>query len=78
VLASCASGNATLTGWIPASGYGVDGFVQGPARSAWVKFKANGSEITVTVMCVSGKPHFTTSADDRGGGHGGGGGSSGR
>ncbi len=81
VLASCASGNATLTRWIPATGYGVDGFVQGPARAAWVKFKADGSEITVTVTCVSGKPHFDASADDRGGGHGGdgghGGGSSG-
>jgi hypothetical protein len=76
-LASCASGNATLTRWIPAPGYGVDGFVQGPARTAWVKFKADGSEITVTVTCLAGKPHFTTSADDRGGGHGGGGGSNG-
>jgi hypothetical protein len=80
VLASCASANATLTRWIPATGYGVDGFVQGPARVAWVKFKANGSEITVTVTCVSGKPQFARSSDDRGGGHGGGssgGGSSG-
>ena len=80
VLASCASGDATLTRWIPATGYGTDGFVQGPARAAWVKFKADGSEITVTVTCMSGKPHFDASADDSGGGHGGGssgGGSSG-
>ena len=74
MLASCASGNATLTRWIPATGYGVDGFVQGPASLAWVKFKADGSEITVNVTCASGKPHFSTSTDNRGGGHGGDGG----
>jgi hypothetical protein len=79
VRASCASGKAALASWIPATGYGTDGYVRGPARTAWVKFKAGGSEITVTVTCVSGKPQFAKSADDSGGhgGHGGGGGSSG-
>ncbi|HEX6933654.1 MAG TPA: hypothetical protein VF162_16020 [Streptosporangiaceae bacterium] len=74
VFAACRSGKATLGRWIPANGYAIDGYVQGPARSAWVKFKADGSEITVTVTCVSGQPHFVASADDSGGGHGGGGG----
>ncbi len=74
MFASCAAGQAALTRWIPASGYGTDGFVQGPARSAWVTFKSSGSEVTVTVTCVSGKPHFAVSADQRGGGGGGHGG----
>jgi hypothetical protein len=72
VYASCTAGEATLSRWIPAGGYGTDGYVQGPGRTAWVKFKSDGSEITVTVSCVAGKPHFVASSDDRGGGHGGG------
>lgn len=72
VYASCASGQATLTGWIPASGYATDGDLPGPAPSAWVKFKSGSSEITVTVTCVSGNPSFAASSDDGAGGHAGG------
>lgn len=71
MFASCASGEATLGRWILASGYATDGYVKGPASSAWVKFKSGSSEVTVTVTCVSGNPHFVASSDDRGGGHGG-------
>ena len=77
VLASCSSGQVTLTSWIPAQGYETDGVSRGPARSAWVKFKSSGTELTVTVSCAGGRPHFAASADERGGGHGGGGGSGG-
>jgi hypothetical protein len=70
-------GQVTLTSWIPAQGYGVDGYSRGPAPSIWVKFKSGGTEQTITVTCVGGRPHFTTAADDHGGGGGGGGGDSG-
>jgi hypothetical protein len=73
VLASCASGQATMNRWIPASGYSTDGYGLGPARSVWVKFKSGGSEQTVTVDCVAGEPHLVTSVDDHGGGGAGGG-----
>jgi len=75
VIASCAAGQVTLTNWIPNSGYGTDGSNPGPAASAWVKFKSGGTEVTVTVSCVNGKPSFVTGADNRGGGRGGDGGS---
>jgi uncharacterized membrane protein YgcG len=80
VNASCLSGQVTLTSWIPALGYQADGASRGPGTSAWVKFKASGTELTVTATCTGGgRPHFVPSADDRGGGgggddHGGGGG----
>ena len=72
VFASCTGSQATLTSWIPAGGYSTDGSSQGPARAVWVKFKSASSEITVTVTCPGGGPHFATSSDERGGGHGGG------
>jgi len=75
VLASCSSGQVTLSSWIPAQGYQTDGVSRGPARSAWVRFKSSGAEVTVTATCAGGRPHFTAASDDRGGGHGGGRGS---
>jgi hypothetical protein len=72
VYGSCTGGQATATRWIPATGYITDGALQGPAGTAWVKFKSGSSEVTVTVTCQGGRPHFSTAADDRGGGHGGG------
>ena len=77
VYASCAGGQATLTRWIPDTGYSTDGYVRGPTRTAWVKFKSANSEVTVSITCVAGKPHFAASSDDHGGGHGGDGGGGG-
>jgi len=82
VIARCLSGQVTIARWIPAQGYATDGYLQGPAASAWVKFKSATSEVTVTATCGSGGPHFSTAADDNhggggGGGHGGGGGGGG-
>lgn len=75
--ASCSAGVVTMTGLIPAGGYGIDDSSPGPARSAWVRFKSASTEVTVTATCVNGKPHFATSTDDRGGGGGGGNGGGG-
>jgi len=78
VFASCASGQVTLTSWIPSPGFGVDGDASGPAASAWVKFKSDSAEVTVTATCMNGRPHFLASADERRGGGGSGRGGSGR
>jgi hypothetical protein len=72
VFASCTGSQATITTWIPASGFSIDESSRGPGSSAWVKFKSESSEITVTVTCAGGRPQFGSSSDDRGGGHGGG------
>lgn len=64
-LASCSSGLATLTRWIPANGYSTDGYATGPAGSVWVKFKSADSELTVTITCVAGKLNVATSSDDQ-------------
>jgi uncharacterized protein (DUF1684 family) len=77
VFASCSSGQVTLSSWIPAQGFETDGVSRGPARSAWVRFKSSGAEITVTATCAGGRPRFAAASDERGGGHGGGGGGSG-
>ena len=77
VFASCAGGQATLTRWIPASGYSTDGYGPRTASSVWVKFRSSSSEQTVTVNCVAGQPHLVTAPDDHGGGAGGGGGGAG-
>ena len=73
VIAACSSGRATLTSWIPAQGYGIDGLSGGPGAKAWVKFKSGSAELTVNVTCKGGRPSFTTSADDHHGGRGSGG-----
>jgi hypothetical protein len=52
VFASCTGSQASLGSSIPASGYSIDGSSQGPARSIWVKFKSESSEVTVTVTCA--------------------------
>jgi hypothetical protein len=69
VIATCLAGHVRLRTWMPAVGYGVDGYYAGPAFSAWVKFKGT-TEQTVTATCVGDRPHFTTAADDHNGGGG--------
>lgn len=72
VFAHCLSGQVALTSWIPAQGYTTDGYLQGPAASAWVKFKSGSSEVTVTASCGGGAPRFSTTPGDNHGGGGGG------
>ncbi|MGN6679438.1 MAG: hypothetical protein ACTHKL_16880, partial [Streptosporangiaceae bacterium] len=62
VLASCSSGQVTLSSWIPAQGYETDGVSRGPARSAWVRFKSSGAEVTVTATCAGGRPRFAAAS----------------
>ncbi len=72
VFASCSAGRVTLTSWIPGQGFQSDGYVRGPAASAWVTFTSASAELTVTATCSGGQPRFTTSADNHHGGNGGG------
>ena len=71
VNASCRGSQASITSSIPAGGYSIDDSSPGPALSASVKFKSDSSEVTVTVTCPGGKPHFSRLLDERGGGGGG-------
>ncbi|HEU5421418.1 MAG TPA: hypothetical protein VFV41_27280 [Streptosporangiaceae bacterium] len=66
VSASCPGGLARLTSWqITTPGYRADGYVQGPAAMAWIKFKSSGGrEQTVTVTCRGGRPQHVISNDD--------------
>jgi len=67
VSASCSGGLARLTSWqVTTPGYRTDGYLQGPARTAWIRFKSSGREQTVTVTCRGGRPHHVISNDDRG------------
>jgi hypothetical protein len=73
VSASCSGGLARLPTWtVTTPGYRTDGYVQGPAPAAWIRFKSGGSEQTVTVTCRGGRPHHVISNDDRGASPGGG------
>jgi hypothetical protein len=66
VSASCSGGLARLTSWtITTPGYRTDGYLQGPAPSAWITFKSGAREQTVTVTCRGGRPHHVISNDDR-------------
>lgn len=68
VSASCTGRLATLTSWtVTTPGYRTDGYVQGPAAAAWIRFKSGSSEQTVSVTCRGGRPHHVISRDDRGG-----------
>jgi hypothetical protein len=74
VYASCSSGLAKLT-WSLAQGYQADGYLAGPAGSAWVKLKSGSAEQLVTVTCAGDRPREVVSVPDvrGGGGHGSGG-----
>jgi uncharacterized membrane protein YgcG len=67
VSASCSAGLATLTTWsITTPGYQADGYLQGPAPAAWIRFRSGSAEQTVTVTCASGIPHRVISTGGRG------------
>ena len=68
VVASCAAGQATLLSWSPAQGYRTDEVNRGPAAAASVKFRADRTELTVTVTCAGDEPRATTATDNRHGG----------
>jgi hypothetical protein len=64
IVAHCSGGQVTLVSWIPAQGYRTDGVTPGPADSAWVKFKADRSELLVTVTCAGDQPKEVIATDD--------------
>jgi hypothetical protein len=68
VVARCAAGQATLLSWSPAQGYRTDEVNRGPAAAASVRFKADRTELTVTVTCAGDEPQATTATDNRHGG----------
>jgi hypothetical protein len=70
LVAECAGGQVTLTSWSPDQGFRADDVARGPAASASIKFKNDGTENVVVVTCRDGEPHADTVADDHHGGRG--------
>jgi serine/threonine-protein kinase len=56
VVAGCASGGAFLASWTAAHGYRVHDVRPGPASAVRIEFRAEESDIRVTVSCVGGVP----------------------
>ncbi|MFJ7219896.1 hypothetical protein [Amycolatopsis sp. NPDC098790] len=63
VVAKCVDGRVTLLSWSPDPGYRTDDVSRGPATTASVKFKNDGTENVVVVTCQAGEPHAETVAD---------------
>ena len=70
LVARCAGSQVELMSWSPDPGYRADDVVRGPATTASVKFKNDGTENEVAVTCRDGEPHAETVADDDHRGHG--------
>jgi len=66
ITASCAGGLATLTSWIPASGFEADHVQRGPAPVATLRFKArsHGAAFRLQVTCVDGSPLLAPGTDE--------------
>jgi hypothetical protein len=64
IVARCSAGDVTLLSWSPAQGYRTDDVEPGPATAATVKFKADRTEVWVTVTCVAGEPTAASSVDN--------------
>ncbi len=69
LVAKCTGDQVELLSWSPAPGYRTDDVSRGPAATASVKFKDDGTENLTAVTCRGGEPHAETVADDDGGGH---------
>lgn len=67
--ATCRNGLAIVEGITPKSGFRLDESERGPARTAWVKFKQDGShgrsrEFLVSASCDGGTVTVTETEDD--------------
>ncbi|UOX90266.1 hypothetical protein MUY14_06470 [Amycolatopsis sp. FBCC-B4732] len=70
LVAKCTGDRVELLSWSPAPGFRADDVDRGPAATASVKFKDDGTENVVLVSCRDGEPHAETVADDGHHGHG--------
>lgn len=64
LVAKCTGDQVTLLSWSPDPGYRTDDVVRGPAATASVKFKNDGTENLTAVTCRDGEPHAETIADE--------------
>jgi hypothetical protein len=62
IVAGCSGSDAYLASWQAAVNYRVKSVTPGPDVQAAVTFKAQGTEITMTVTCPGGVPVVSTSA----------------
>lgn len=70
LVAKCTGDRIELMSWSPDPGWRTDDVSPGPAATASVKFKNDGTENVTVVTCRDGEPHAETVADDSGGHHG--------
>jgi hypothetical protein len=64
LVAKCTGDQVELMSWSPAPGYRTDDVSRGPAATASVKFKNDGTENLTVVTCRDGEPHAETVADE--------------
>jgi hypothetical protein len=64
LVAKCTGDQVELMSWSPAPGYRIDDVSRGPAATASVKFKNDGTENETVVTCRDGEPHAETVADE--------------
>jgi len=62
IVAGCSGSDAYLASWRAAADYRVKWVTPGPAVEAAVTFKAQSTEITMTVICTAGVPVVSTSS----------------
>ncbi|WP_370965183.1 hypothetical protein [Amycolatopsis sp. cg9] len=64
LVAKCTGNQVELLSWSPAPGFRTDDVARGPAATASVKFKNDGTENVSVVTCRDGAPHADTVADE--------------
>ncbi len=64
LVAKCTGDRVELVSWSPDPGFRTDDVDRGPATSASVKFKNDGTENVSVVTCRDGEPHAETVADE--------------
>jgi hypothetical protein len=64
LVAKCTEDQVALMSWSPDPGWRTDDVSPGPAATASVKFKDDGTENVTVVTCRDGEPHAETVADE--------------
>ncbi|WP_284742624.1 hypothetical protein [Amycolatopsis sp. RTGN1] len=64
LVAKCTGDRIELMSWSPDPGWRTDDVSPGPAATASVKFKNDGTENVTIVTCRDGEPHAETVADE--------------
>lgn len=63
VIARCTGSTVYLLSWTPGQGFESDDEIQGPARTAYVKFESDHLDVYLTITCRNGTPVATAATD---------------